>query len=217
MGSAMLNNPALASSKPAPEQASKRERIIAAGLKLFAHESYQAVTMDRVAQAAGVAKGTLYLYFPSKEELYLGILSDGLESADRLYRQSIDHSTDVRERVRRAIAVSLEFYSQRVDLTRLFASEEPRLAEARTRILQGWRERALHLYTSLMEEGQRTGAFASFDPRLAALMVMGTVRSVLLYYGTSRSVTEIVRDLPDLLLRALDSGRIETREMLQAD
>lgn len=217
MGSNMLNDSAVSSSKPVPEQASKRERILGAGLKLFAHESYQAVTMDRVAQAAGVAKGTLYLYFPSKEELYLGILSDGLESADRLYRQSIDHSTDVRERVRRAIAVSLDFYSERADLTRLFASEEPRLAEARMRILQGWRERALHLYTSLIEEGQRTGAFANFDSRLAALMVMGSVRSALLYYGTSRSMTEIMHDLPDLLLRSLDAGRIETREMLQAD
>ena len=37
--------------------------------------------MDRVAEAAGVAKGTLYLYFPSKEALYLGILSDGLDTA----------------------------------------------------------------------------------------------------------------------------------------
>ena len=42
----------------------KRERILAAGLRLFANETYQAVTMDRVAEAAGVAKGTLYLYFP---------------------------------------------------------------------------------------------------------------------------------------------------------
>ena len=211
----MLNG-SITSSTPAPEQVSKRERILAAGLSLFAHESYQAVTMDRVAQAAGVAKGTLYLYFPSKEELYLGILSDGLETADRLYRQSVDHSTAVRDRVRRAIAVSIEFYSERPDLTRLFASEEPRLAEARMRIIQGWRDRGLLLYTSLIEEGQREGVFGNFDPRLAGLMVMGAVRSVLLYYGNDRSVNEIVRELPELLLRALDSGRFDSREMLQA-
>jgi len=63
----MLNS-SLTSSRPAlPAQVSKRERILNAGLKLFAHESYQAVTMDRVAQAAAVAKGTLYLYFPSRK------------------------------------------------------------------------------------------------------------------------------------------------------
>ena len=61
----------------------KRERILAAGLRLFANQTYQAVTMDRVAEAAGVAKGTLYLYFPSKEALYLGILSDGLETVSK--------------------------------------------------------------------------------------------------------------------------------------
>jgi len=44
------------------EQAAKRHRILDSALKLFAHEPYQAVTMDRVAVAAGVAKGTLYLW-----------------------------------------------------------------------------------------------------------------------------------------------------------
>src|SRR5271155_1828971 len=64
----------------------KRERILSAALKLFAHEPYQAVTMDRVAASAEVAKGTLYLYFPSKDALYLGVLSDGLDSAYRTYQ-----------------------------------------------------------------------------------------------------------------------------------
>ena len=75
---------------PHDEQAAKRERILAAALKLFAHEPYQAVTMDRVAEAAGVAKGTLYLYFPSKDALYLGVLSDGLDTAYRTYQASAD-------------------------------------------------------------------------------------------------------------------------------
>src|SRR5260221_374559 len=70
------------------EQAAKRQRILDAALKLFAHEPYQAVTMDRVAEAAGVAKGTLYLYFPSKDALYLGVLNDGLDTAYRTYQGS---------------------------------------------------------------------------------------------------------------------------------
>ena len=71
-------------------QAAKRLRILASALKLFAQEPYQAVTMDRVAQAAGVAKGTLYLYFPSKDALYLGVVSDGLDTAYRTYQASAD-------------------------------------------------------------------------------------------------------------------------------
>src|ERR1700726_1312986 len=76
--------------QPHDEQAAKRQRILDAALKLFAHEPYQAVTMDRVAVAAGVAKGTLYLYFPSKDALYLGVLNDGLDTAYRSYMASAD-------------------------------------------------------------------------------------------------------------------------------
>src|SRR5271154_7301715 len=81
------------------EQAAKRERILGAALKLFANETYQAVTMDRVAEAAGVAKGTLYLYFPSKEALYLGILSDGLEPVSKRSQATNDPRRDVGDRL----------------------------------------------------------------------------------------------------------------------
>src|ERR1700685_2581516 len=87
------------------EQAAKRQRILAAALKLFAHEPYQAVTMDRVAEAAGVAKGTLYLYFPSQAALYLGVLSDGLDTAYRTYQASADPKLPVVARLRRSLAV----------------------------------------------------------------------------------------------------------------
>src|SRR5215470_19851260 len=96
-----LNAPPMPSPPPLVSVAnhgSKRERILAAGLKLFANEPYQAVTMDRVAEAANVAKGTLYLYFQSKEDLYLEILNDGLEAAARSYQSSVDSYADVRER-----------------------------------------------------------------------------------------------------------------------
>src|SRR5258707_15650159 len=131
--------PKLTNGRPLPlnsEQGAKRERILIAALRLFAHEPYQAVTMDRVAEAAGVAKGTLYLYFPSKDALYLGILSDGLDGAYRMQQSSADPKLPLIERMRRSIAVTVEFYDQRRDFLSFFATEEPRLAEARNRIIE---------------------------------------------------------------------------------
>jgi len=185
------------------QQTAKRERIIACALKLFAHEPYQAVTMDRVAEAAGVAKGTLYLYFPSKDGLYLGILSDGLDTAYRSSQNSADPKLPADERLRRSLEVMVEFYDQRRDFLQFFATEEPRLAEARNRIIQGSRARGLNFFASLIEEGIRSGVFARVDPRLATLMIHGTIRSLLLFYGSSRPVPELSRELGDLMLRSL--------------
>jgi AcrR family transcriptional regulator len=189
--------------QPRDEQAAKRERILAAALKLFAHEPYQAVTMDRVAVAAGVAKGTLYLYFPSKDALYLGVLSDGLDTAYRTYQASADPKLPVVERMRRAISVMVEFYDQRRDFLQFYATEEPRLGEARNRIIEGSRERQFNFFATLIEEGIRIGVFTRVDPRLATLTIQGAIRSLLLYYGPGRPVSEISRDLGNLMLRSL--------------
>ncbi|MGD0120185.1 MAG: TetR/AcrR family transcriptional regulator [Candidatus Binatus sp.] len=185
------------------EQAAKRERILGAALKLFAHEPYQAVTMDRVAEAAGVAKGTLYLYFPSKDALYLGVLSDGLDTAYRTYQAGADPKLPVVERMRRSIAVMVEFFDKRRDFLRFYAIEEPRLSEARNRIIDGSRERGFNFFASLVEEGIRAGVFVRIDPRLATLTIQGAIRSLLLYYGDSRPVSELSRELGNLMLRSL--------------
>jgi AcrR family transcriptional regulator len=188
------------------EQAAKRERILASALKLFAHEPYQAVTMDRVAEAAGVAKGTLYLYFPSKDALYLGVLSDGLDTAYRTYQSSADPKLPVVERLRRSIGVMVEFFDQRRDFLQFYATEEPRLAEARNRIIEGSRERGFNFFASLIEEGIRAGVFARVDARLATFTIQGAIRNLLLYYGTSRPVAELSRELGNLMLRSLGAS-----------
>ena len=196
--------------QPHDEQSAKRQRILAAALKLFAHEAYQAVTMDRVAEAAGVAKGTLYLYFPSKDALYLGVLNDGLDTAYRTYQASADPKLPVVERMRRSIAVTVEFYDQRRDFLQFFAMEEPRLSEARNRIIEGSRERGFNFFASLIEEGMRIGVFTRVDPRLATLAIQGAIRSLLLYYGPNRPVSEISRELGNLILRSLGADSAQT-------
>lgn len=197
-----------------PISNSKRDRILASALKLFANETYQGVTMDRVAEAAGVAKGTLYLYFPSKEALYLGILSDGLQSIAARYQATLDPRAGVGERLRRAIDVSIQFYDERRDLLRLIATEEPRLAEQRNRLIEEWRERGFRFFTSLIEEGIQSGIFSSTDSRLATLAILGGIRSVLLYYGSRRAVGGISHDLGELVLQGL-SARPHSARVLE--
>lgn len=58
------------------EKAQRHDAIVATALGLFRHHEYDEVTMDVVAREAGVAKGTVYLYFPTKEALFLDVLAD---------------------------------------------------------------------------------------------------------------------------------------------
>jgi uroporphyrinogen-III synthase/AcrR family transcriptional regulator len=58
----------------------KRERIIESALKLFSRKNYHEVMMEDVAKLTSVAKGTVYNYFTSKEELYFFIMRQNMES-----------------------------------------------------------------------------------------------------------------------------------------
>ena len=105
--------------------------------------------------------------------------------------------------MRRAIEVTIQFYDERRDLLRLIATEEPRLAEARNRLIQSWRERGFVFFTALIEEGIRTGVFGHTDSRAATLAILGGIRSVLLFYGAERPAQSISQELGDFYLKGL--------------
>ena len=58
----------------------RRREILDAALRLLERRSYASITMSAVATAAGVAKGTTYLYFPTREALFLALLDEHYES-----------------------------------------------------------------------------------------------------------------------------------------
>src|SRR5260370_41784149 len=97
----------------------------------------------------------------------------------------------------------VEFFDRPRAFLQFFATEEPRLSEARNRICEGSRERGFNFFATLIEEGIRIGVFARVDPRLATFAIQGAIRSFLLYYGPGRPVSEISRELGDLMLRSL--------------
>src|SRR3954447_20879973 len=72
----------------------KRRQIIATAASMFASQPFHKVRLDDVAAAAGVGKGTLYVYFQSKEELYFTIAFEGIALLlGRLKKQlAADHS-----------------------------------------------------------------------------------------------------------------------------
>jgi AcrR family transcriptional regulator len=202
--------PAFAPLPYANGRAGKRDRIVGAALRLFAHQPYQEVTMDSVAKEAGVAKGTLYLYFESKEALYLGILSDGLEKAAQ--SNPVDPQADVVERLRRAITVSIHFYNSHRDFLHLIATEEPRVAAARNRLLEDFRQRGFDFFCALIEEGSASGILRRTDSRIATLTIMGAIRSLLLYYGEPLDAAVLSRELARMILEGLANGTRNSRK-----
>src|SRR3954463_5883173 len=84
-----------------PVVADKREAILRAAKEVFARNGYFNSKVADIARAAGVADGTVYLYFKSKEEILHSIFDASVESAILDGRQQLETIADPRERLRR--------------------------------------------------------------------------------------------------------------------
>ena len=71
------------------EKEARREEIIDAAEKVFIEKGLNAATMDEVAEAAELSKGTLYLYYRSKEDLYLAFTLRGMEIMHKLFLDAV--------------------------------------------------------------------------------------------------------------------------------
>ena len=71
------------------EREARREEIISAAEKVFIEKGLSASTMDEVAESAELSKGTLYLYYHSKEDLYLAVTLRGMEVMYRILHEAV--------------------------------------------------------------------------------------------------------------------------------
>src|SRR5207244_13245052 len=88
--------------------ADKRGTILRAATRVFARNGYFNSKVADIAREAGVADGTVYLYFKSKEEILHSIFNRGMEEAIADGRKQLEGICDAREKLRRIALLHLE-------------------------------------------------------------------------------------------------------------
>src|SRR5256885_16440065 len=86
----------------------KREAILRAAIRVFAHNGYFNSKVADIAREAGVADGTVYLYFKSKEEILHSVFDRSMEVAIADGHKRLEGITDAREKLRRIAQMHLE-------------------------------------------------------------------------------------------------------------
>jgi AcrR family transcriptional regulator len=81
------------------DRAARREEVLAAAVRVFARRGYAATRIDDVAREAGIAKGSVYLYFDSREQLLHAAFEGLAERSARLLREAVDGPGTAGERL----------------------------------------------------------------------------------------------------------------------
>lgn len=146
----------------------KREAILRAAITVFAHNGYFNSKVADIAREAGVADGTVYLYFKSKEDILHSVFDRSVEEALAEAKKKIENLSDPREKLRQIALLHLERLGANRDLAVVFQVE----LRGSTKFMEEFSAAGFAEYLSLIrstfEEGQQAGLFR---PELNAKVV----------------------------------------------
>src|SRR5215212_435955 len=154
----------------------KREAIMRAATKVFARSGYFNSKVADIAREAGVADGTVYLYFKSKEEMRRAIFGGSTSEAVRAGREEWAKIEDPREKLRRIARHHLERFGDDRDLAVVFQVE----LRGTTKFMEEFSAAGLAEYLGLIrevfEEGQAAGVFRrGLNAKLGAKVLFGAL------------------------------------------
>lgn len=99
------------SRRPRLTAAQRRDQLLDVAGDKFAEHGFHALSMEAIADAAGVSKPVLYQHFPSKRSLYIALVDDAVDELLRRVSTALEGTTDNRERVHGAIRAFFDFVS----------------------------------------------------------------------------------------------------------
>ncbi|MGI9553292.1 MAG: TetR/AcrR family transcriptional regulator [Thermodesulfobacteriota bacterium] len=174
---------------------SKKNNIIRIAAKLFSDKSFHDVTMDEIAEQVGVAKGTLYLYFSSKENLYLEILEHTFDSIESLLEAEVAKSDSAPEKLKKVLAIIIKFYRENIDVLKILSRDETHIIQEHHELTEKWRLRRINLYDKIIKKGITEGSFKTTNSELAALILYGSVGAVMVFYDLEKSPKVIAEEM----------------------
>src|SRR5437762_9500203 len=170
----------------------KREAILRAAIQVFAHNGYFNSKVADIAREAGIADGTVYLYFRSKEEILHSIFDRSMEKAIADGKKQLAEITDSSEKLRRIALLHLERLGSDRDLAVVFQVE----LRGSTKFMQefsaaGFAE-YLGLIRSAIEEGQQQGVFRSeLNAKVAAKILFGALDEMATNWIISKRIYQL--------------------------
>ncbi|HUL08898.1 MAG TPA: TetR/AcrR family transcriptional regulator, partial [Candidatus Acidoferrum sp.] len=194
----------------------KEERpaeIIAAALETFAERGFAATRLDDIAERAGVTRGTLYLYFPSKEDLFKAVVRQAIvpviARGEAMLGQSQESSSALLAKILLMIP-GVVADSPVSAMPKLMISEARNFPDLAQFYLQEVIRRGRKLVTAIIERGVERGEFRPVDMDHVFYCVVGPVLLTMLwkhsfepYDGKRLDAQAVCRAHVDLLLHGL--------------
>lgn len=175
---------------------------------MFAKNGFHATRVSEVAKSAGVADGTIYLYFKSKEELLISLFEDRVQKLLSFMKDGIDKEKPPSERLRAVIDMQLGLLANERELAEVITVILRQSARLMKEFAQPHFIAYLEAIGAIIAEGQARGEFREdVSPSIAARAVFGALDGITLTWALGRAeqgaLPRAATQLSNIILRGL--------------
>jgi TetR/AcrR family fatty acid metabolism transcriptional regulator len=194
----------------------RRAHILEAATHVFARQGYQAARIEDVAREAGIAKGTVYLYFGSRDEILVAAFEAFAEEMMAGVRAVLESEAPALSRLRSVVRVVLSSMEAEPELSRVVldfwsagtfgamgSGEKPSIDFGT--VYAQYRG----LFDTLLEEAKREGSVRGDLPNDAPAVIVGAIEGVMLQWivdSEAPSPLKMVEPMLEVLLDGLSKG-----------
>ncbi|MEX1198002.1 MAG: TetR/AcrR family transcriptional regulator [Pseudohongiellaceae bacterium] len=172
----------------------RQDEILAAAARVFAANGYRLTDMQEVADQAGVGKGTVYRYFPAKQELFLAALEQNLDKLSAFVENARKQHKNPLEKLQAGIHAYLTFFDDHPETVELFVQERAEFSSGDKPLYfvrsdehkSEWAAEFAALNEPLSVRNQRLAVPAEQAMELLGFMLYGAVMSTRLANRTDR-------------------------------
>jgi TetR/AcrR family transcriptional regulator, fatty acid metabolism regulator protein len=188
-----------------PKVADKRQRILEAATHVFARKGYFAARVSDIAKKAGVADGTIYLYFRNKEDILVRLFDQVMSEHVEEAREAVRVLPSAPERLLAVAERHLAVLGENRDLAAVFQVELRQSTRFMERFTASWLRDYFALLDEVLEGGQRDGSLRTdVNRKLAAKVLFGALDETVTSWLLSEkrySLTDSAAPVVDLFLR----------------
>ncbi len=184
----------------------RRAEMIQAAARLFSQRGYHGTSMQHLADALGLQRGSLYAHIGSKEELLFDVVEEGANRFFERAEKAISMQALASVRLRRLLIGHIETAIEHLDAATVFLNEWRYLSEDLRAIIQEKRDRYEAMVRDLIQEGINAGEFRTdANVRFAARLVLSAGNWTYAWYrpGGELGPAEIGQRFAELIIRGL--------------
>ncbi|MBA4422264.1 MAG: hypothetical protein C0390_04065 [Syntrophus sp. (in: bacteria)] len=193
----------------------RRAEILEQAEKIFAAKGFYNAAVAEIAGASGFAVGSLYQFFPSKEQLYISMLTEKLNTMYSSIRESVVKQADIIKKIEVLVASQFRFVENNTEFCCIFIrGDHLSLSEGSVELRKRLKvDYDIHIsFTEeVIREGIRTGLLKKMDPCMMAAALTGITNSYASRWLTTVEGTSLMNYVPFVMDIFLEGVRKDAK------